>query len=147
MTQTTCDKGPVLDKLLDTVYELKSDQKKVVDALIDLAHHQERIVSLADKTADNKKDIDTLYQLQRETEAGILDTARSLDQRFTSHLMNHPSPDTCSIRTRPGLLSPDSKFDKVQVAVILSMLYFMASQLWGLITNTLQTLKNIGGPA
>lgn len=143
MTTATCDKGPVLDKLLETVYELKSDQKKMVDALIDLAHHQERIVSLADKTAENKKDIDTLYQLQREVGANLIETTRTLDLRFTSHLVNHPTPDICGTKAKPGFLNNDSKFDKIQVAVILSMLYFIASQIWNIIVKTIEKVGNI----
>jgi len=145
ITELHCVKGPVLDQLLENVSELRIDQKRVVDALVSLAQHQERIVALADKTADNKKDIDTLFGLVRESEAEMIDNFKILDGRFTTHLVNHPSPELCKIGKASSLPIVDSNFNKIQVAVILAMIYFMASQAWSLIDSAIKAMKNLSG--
>lgn len=145
-----CDKGPVLQQLVDNVTEFKTDQKKIMGALIDIAKHQERLVTLADKTthiservSENKKDIDLLYQLFRENEAHHLNSFRDLDIRVTTHLLHHPSPETCRINKVlvPG---PDGKFDKIQVAVIIGFIFFLGTQTYSLLKAIIDAFTRLG---
>lgn len=140
----TCDKGPILEQLLDSVGELKSDQKRMVNALVDIAKHQERLVALADRTSENKRDIDTLYQLQREGEAHLINTTRELDLRITNHLVHHPTPEACK-GIKVLSTNSDGKFDKIQVAVVLTMIYFLSNQVWGLLQSLVQAAQRVAG--
>jgi len=142
MTADACDKGPILNQLLESVQEFRYDQKRMVGALIDIAKQQERLVALADRTADNQRDIDTLYKIQREEAAHLENVMRELDQKVQTHLVGHPSPESCKLRKS---LSPnvDGKFDKVQVAVILAMVYFLANQVWSILHGLVKLVQSI----
>lgn len=141
--EVTCDKGPILDQLLESVGELRLDQRRMVDALVDIAKHQERLVALADRTTENRRDIDTLFTMIRENDANLMNGLRDLDGRVTNHLVNHPKPETCV--APPLLKKPDGKFDTIQVAVILSLIYFMANQFWGIISSLVTAANQAAG--
>ena len=146
MSETDCNKGPVLDQLLSSVSELKSDQRRMVDALVDIAKHQERLVALADRTEENRVDIGQLAQQHRESESLLYEHLRDVDNKIISHMLNHPNPDTCRLSKA---LTPnnDGKFDKVQVAVILALTYFLAGEAWKLLSGLVQSVKALGGQA
>ena len=140
----SCDKGPVLEQLLDSVGELKLDQKRMIDALVDLAKHQERLVALADRTTENKEDIDLLFKSQREVEAQLINRIQDIDSRFVAHIVNHPTPESCKGSKILGHTS-EGKFDKIQVAVILTMIYFLSNQVWSLLQSLVQAAKRTTG--
>lgn len=146
MADTSCDKGPILDTLLEKMHEVKQDQKKMVDALVSIAQHQERLVSLADKTEENRTNIGMLFQLQRESEAHTANAFRDLDQKLTVHLVNHPTMESCKAS---GLLQPDheGKFDKIQLTVIIAFIMFMATQVWEFIRASISAMRTLGGSA
>ena len=144
MAEASCDKGPILDTLLEKMHEVKQDQRKMVDALVSIAQHQERLVSLADKTEENKTNIGVLFQLQREYEAHSANSFKDIDQKLTNHLVNHPSQESCKAS---GLLQPnsDGKFDKIQITVIVAFIMFAASVIWEFVRSSLAALKSIVG--
>ena len=140
----SCDKGPVLEQLLDSVGELKLDQKRMIDALVDLAKHQERLVILADRTTENKTDIDLLFKSQREIETQFANRLQDLDSRFVAHIIKHPTPESCKSSKILGQ-SYEGKFDKIQVAVILTMIYFLSNQVWSILQSLVQAVQRTTG--
>lgn len=144
MTTAICDKGPILDTLLNSMSELQKDQKVMVNALVSIAQHQERLVALADKTEENKNSITMLFKLQRESEAHLSNAIRDIEQKLNLHMLNHPSMENCKVN---GLFSQgkDDKFSKVQISVIVTFILFMATQLWEFVRSTLAVLKSLTG--
>lgn len=140
----SCDKGPVLEQLLDSVGELKLDQKRMIDALVDLAKHQERLVALTDRTSENKVDIDLLFKSQREVEAQLINRIQDIDSRFVAHIVNHPTPENCKGSKILGH-TYEGKFDKIQVAVILTMIYFLSNQVWSILQSLVQAVQRTTG--
>lgn len=144
MTESTCDKGPVLTQLLESVSELKNDSKRMVDALVEIAKHQERLIALADRAKENHNNIEHLYQLHHQGEAQLQTLAQRLDDRITKHLLNHPCPESCK-NNKVFSVDNNGKFDKVQVAVVLALTYFLANQAWLLIAGLVQAVRQMGG--
>ncbi|MCK5643019.1 MAG: hypothetical protein KAJ19_19585, partial [Gammaproteobacteria bacterium] len=73
MSDNHCDKGPILDQLTAGLDRVEQGQQKMVDAVIEMARTQERIIGIADKTADNHGDIENLFNLVRSTETALKD--------------------------------------------------------------------------
>ena len=90
-----CDKGPILDQLAIAIERVEAGQLKMVDAVVEMARTQERIISLADKTTDNHEDIQNLFTLVRNTEAALK------DHIIKAHTLP-PTPHDPTLKTAAG---------------------------------------------
>lgn len=107
MDDEKCDKGPILNRIVDHVERLdkhaaKSErfQESMSEAVVLIARQQEKIVAIADKTQRNQDDIQNLFKLTRTVETHLND-----------HILS-------SGHSAQGKQDKDTKFDRVQVAVI-----------------------------
>ena len=107
-----CNKEPVLEKIvgqLDRLDEHARDnklfQRDMSKAVVDIAKHQERLIAIADKTDQNKTDIDNLFHINRNTE-----------KRLNTHIESaghSPQGDSSNA-------AKASNYDKIQVSLITS---------------------------
>lgn len=140
-----CDKAPVLEKIqlyiahLQESHErlslaqerMSNSQERMTDAMTEIARHQERIISLAEKQEHNEKDIDNLYKLQRDT-----------DRRITDHILSSghsPSGQLDNISTKA------QHWDKLTLSVITAAFLGAAGVVWRFVVTVLQKLQLLGG--
>jgi hypothetical protein len=132
MSDEKCDKGPILNRIVDHVERLDKHaersevfQSKMSEALISIAGHQEKILAVADKTQRNETDIQHLFKLNRETETNI-----------TDHILSpRHSPQG----------KTDTRFDKVQVAVVTAALLGGCAFVWKFIQTVMVFMTQSGG--
>lgn len=132
MADGTCDKGPVLEQIIQRVNEMHGSQKEMTQAVVEIAKHQERIISLADKTTENANNIDRLYE-----------QGRQVDIRLTEHLIKHPSPETCTAVPSLISLNADGKFDKVQVVVITTVVIALGGSIYDVLQSLVQAAQSL----
>ena len=144
MSDDDCDKGPAIERIELILQEHQQGQErqsaafiksqdKLTEAIIKVAQQQEKIVALVDKTADNKQNIDNVYDLNRETE-----------KRLTDHILTsgHSSPG------QPDVLpKQDSKFDKLQIAIIGAVILGAGNAFLDILKSITDQLSKLnGGP-
>jgi len=128
-----CNKEPVLDKIvgqLDRLDEHARDakvfQRDMSKAVVAIAQQQERLVAIADKTDQNKHDIDNLFHINRETE-----------KRLTDHITSaghSPQGDNTNA-------AKASNYDKIQVSLITSAILTVAAVIWKFIEKVLSVVS------
>lgn len=132
-----CDKGPILDKIQIYIDQLQQSQnnislsqEKMTSAVIEIARHQERIISLAEKQEHNDKDIDNLYKLQRRH-----------DERLTAHILS--SGHTAEGKVDGGLVTKADNWNKLQLSIATAALLGAGGTIYKFITTVLDQLSSI----
>jgi hypothetical protein len=126
---TDCNQGPVLERIvskLGILDEHAKDQKvfqrDMSNAIVTIAQQQEKLVAIADKTDQNKNDIDNLFKINRETE-----------KRLNGHIESAGhSPQGDSSNAVKA-----SNYDKIQVSLITSAILGAAAVVYKFIEKVI----------
>ena len=101
------DVRDAFSEVKESVRLFQVGQDKITDVLIDVAKTQERLLSVADKTDQNRQDIDNLGRCIRKSIYEVRETVHDVE--------NHVS--ALSVQ-QSYFKSPNGKFDKTQITVI-----------------------------
>lgn len=128
-----CNQGQVLTGIVDKLDRLdehardnKLFQRDMSNAIVTIAQQQEKLVAIADKTDQNKIDINNLFKINRETE-----------KRLNTHIESAGhSPQGDSSNAVKA-----SNYDKIQVSLITSALLGAAAVVYKFIEHVLQKVS------
>lgn len=126
------EQGRTINRIEGAISEFRDVQKNMANAMVDMARSQERIIALADRTAVNQKDVENLYALIRE-----------LDKTMTKHILQSGHSMLGKSDTK---LVTDTKFDKLQVALITGIGLAALNALWDILQGLVSQVQILMKP-